>query len=139
MGSPRYGTHSRPRGTVKADPAAGTITVTGSRDVEFILAADTDYRLNFNPDTTDPKTYTGGDPVRIVNSEIDAAAAMPYTKLYDRHLADYKALYDRVDLEINPGQTFPICPLLSDLPITATASLTTTWSACTSSMAATSS
>ena len=99
-----------PRGTVKADPAAGTITVTGSRDVEFILAADTDYRLNFNPDTTDPKTYTGGDPVRIVNSEIDAAAAMPYTKLYDRHLADYKALYDRVDLEINPGQTFPNLP-----------------------------
>ena len=98
------------RGTVKADPAAGTITVTGSRDVEFILAADTDYRMNFNPDTTDPKTYTGGDPVRIVNSEIDAAAAMPYAKLYDRHLADYKALYDRVDLEINPGQTFPNLP-----------------------------
>lgn len=98
------------RGTVSTDAAAGTITVDGSRDVEFILAADTDYRMNFNPDTTDPKTYTGADPTAIVNADIEAAAAMPYTKLYDRHLADYKSLYDRVSLEINPGETFPNLP-----------------------------
>ncbi|MCM1483611.1 MAG: glycoside hydrolase N-terminal domain-containing protein [Muribaculaceae bacterium] len=98
------------RGKITPDAAAGTITVTGSSDVEFILAADTDYRMNFNPDMTDPKTYVGPNPVTTVNAMIDAAVRMSYKQLYARHLKDYKTLYDRVDLAINPSETF------SDLP-----------------------
>ncbi|MBO4944009.1 MAG: glycoside hydrolase family 95 protein, partial [Muribaculaceae bacterium] len=98
------------RGSITADRTNGTITVAGSRDVEFLLAADTDYRMNLNPDYTDATTYTGGDPLATVNADIDAAAAMPYSKLYDRHLADYRNLYDRVKLQINPTEKFKNLP-----------------------------
>lgn len=98
------------RGSITADQANGTITVTGSRDVEFLLAADTDYRLNLNPDYTDATTYTGDDPLAVVNADIDAAATMPYSKLYGRHLADYRNLYDRVKLQINPSEKFKNLP-----------------------------
>ena len=98
------------RGTITPDAKAGTITVSGSSDVEFILAADTDYRMNFNPDMTDPHTYVGPDPVAMVNKMINAAVRMPYNQLYARHQKDYKNLYDRVKLSINPSETFTNVP-----------------------------
>ncbi|MCM1110419.1 MAG: glycoside hydrolase family 95 protein [Clostridium sp.] len=98
------------KGTIEVDPETRTITVSGARDVEFLLAADTDYRMNFDPDTTDPKAYVGADPTPNVEKTIAAALRLPYEKLYMRHLEDYKSLYDRVRLTVNPAHQFPNLP-----------------------------
>lgn len=87
-------------GTVHADAATGLITVTGATDVEFLLAGDTDYVMNFDPDFNDPKAYTGMDPVANVNSIIARASAMSYAELLGRHVADYRNLYARVTLDL---------------------------------------
>ena len=97
-------------GTVTANPTARTITVSGSNDVEFILAGDTDYIMNFDPDMSDPNAFVGVDPVASVNSMIEKAAAKTYDELYDNHYADYSALYNRVDLAINPSESFENLP-----------------------------
>lgn len=98
-------------GSVEADAAKRTISVTGADDVEFLLAGDTDYRMNFSPDTSDPKAFVGTDPAVIVNKVIDAASRKSYEQLYADHLKDYSNLYNRVVLAINPDESRP-----SDLP-----------------------
>lgn len=47
----------------------GTVTNThdqllieGADEVVFLITADTDYLINFNPDFTNPKTYVGVNP-----------------------------------------------------------------------------
>lgn len=40
----------------------GKFIVRNADEVIFLLTADTDYKLNFNPDFKDPKTYVGPDP-----------------------------------------------------------------------------
>lgn len=90
-------------GKVSADPSTGKIMITGASDVEFLLAGDTDYAMNFNPDFNNPKTYVGVNPSAIVNSVIDHASSESYARLYDRHLKDYLSLYDRVKISINPS------------------------------------
>lgn len=97
-------------GTVVADPSARTITVSGSNDVEFLLAGDTDYIMNFDPDMTDPYAFVGVDPVTSVNERIEKAATKTYDELYDAHYADYSELYGRVDLSINPSESFENLP-----------------------------
>lgn len=87
---------------VVTDANEGTITVDGSKNVEFILSGDTDYVMNFDPDMTDPYAFVGTDPVANVNTNIERASAMSYDKLYSRHLEDYKALFNRVNISINP-------------------------------------
>lgn len=91
-------------GTVTADATARTITVSGSKDVEFILSGDTDYVMNFNPSTSDPNAFVGTDPVANVNANVDAALAKTYDQLYASHYEDYSRLFDRVKLEINPSE-----------------------------------
>lgn len=93
-------------GTVKADASARTITVSGSHDIEFILAGDTDYAMNFNPDMTYNNAFVGMDPVANVNKIMENAAAKTYDELYATHMEDYSNLFDRVKIEINPDQKF---------------------------------
>lgn len=97
-------------GTVTVNTAARTITVSGSNDVEFLLAGDTDYAMNFDPDMTSNTAFVGVDPVANVNSIIENAARKSYDELYDTHYADYSALYNRVDIAINPDQEFENLP-----------------------------
>lgn len=94
-------------GTVKANADNATITVSGATDAVFLISADTDYRLNLNPDTTDPKAYVGADPAAIVNDNIARADALGYRGLLDSHIRDYKNLYDRVKLNLNPSGSAP--------------------------------
>lgn len=98
------------KGVVTTDTANGTITVTGSSNVEFLLAADTDYRMNFDPDMTDNKAFVGVDPVASVNAMIDGAATKNYKKLYTAHINDYKELFNRVSMTINPDEKFSNIP-----------------------------
>ena len=102
-------------GTVTANATSRTITVDGSNDVEFILAADTDYAMNFNPDYNDNNTFVGIDPVANVNSIMKNAATKTYDELYATHISDYSTLFDRVQLEINPAEKFDNRPTPSRL------------------------
>ena len=60
----------------------GRITVKEADEVVFYVTADTDYKMNFAPDFTDPKTYVGVNPLE--------------------HYKDYASLFNRVKLELNP-------------------------------------
>ncbi len=91
------------KGKIKPDAEKGEITVTGTTDCRFLLAADTDYRMNFEPDTDNPFAFTGPDPLPSVNRSIDNALTKSPETLFSDHLADYQALYNRTALSINPS------------------------------------
>ncbi len=97
-------------GTVTPNATSRNITISGATDVDFILAADTDYKMNFNPSTTDPAAFVGEDPVANVNEWIDAAKDRSFDDLYARHYEDYSNIYDRTSLEINPGTVYSNLP-----------------------------
>lgn len=97
-------------GTIVTDATKRTITVNGSTDVEFIIAGDTDYKMNFDPNTSDNKAFVGVDPVKSVNDMIESAIEKDYSELYNNHQRDYLKLFNRVELSINPNQTFENLP-----------------------------
>ena len=77
--------------------------VKGADEVVFLLTADTDYKMNFDPDFTNPKTYVGNDPSQTTQAMMDKAFAKGYDELYRNHEADYTKLFNRVQLHLNPG------------------------------------
>lgn len=97
-------------GTISVDAAARTITISNATNAEFLVTADTDYKMNFDPNFSDAKTYVGVDPVANVNDIIAAAKDKNYDELLARHRADYSALYSRVELAINPGSVYSNLP-----------------------------
>ncbi|MEU8887841.1 glycoside hydrolase family 95 protein [Streptomyces sp. NPDC048442] len=78
--------------------SGGRITVTGADSATFVFSAGTDY-ADRHP------AYRGADPHRAVTSAVTRAAVQPYGKLRAAHIADHRALYDRVQLDI--GQRMP--------------------------------
>ena len=74
------------------------LQVKGADEVEFILTADTDYKMNFDPDFNDPKTYVGVEPMETTASWLKTAKALNYKRLMRRHLADYRPIFTRVSL-----------------------------------------
>ena len=76
------------------------LQVKGADEVEFILTADTDYKMNFDPDFNDPKTYVGVEPMETTASWLKAAKALNYKRLMRRHLADYRPIFTRVSLSL---------------------------------------
>lgn len=93
-----------PSGRVEVDPEHATISVDGSDDAVFILAADTDYKANTDPDFADPGTYTGANPTANVNAVAEKALELGYESLRQRHIADYRSLYDRVSLSLGDNR-----------------------------------
>ncbi|ROT29458.1 glycoside hydrolase N-terminal domain-containing protein [Micromonospora sp. HM5-17] len=83
------------------DGADGTVTVAEADAATLVLAAGTDYADAY-------PTYRGPDPHPRVTAAVDAAAAKPYAELLAAHVADYRALFDRVALDI--GQEMPNIP-----------------------------
>ena len=69
----------------------------------FLLTADTDYKMNFDPDFNDPLAYVGVDPDKTTEAWLGAAAKMDYKRLLDRHLEDYQPIFDHVSLQIGDG------------------------------------
>lgn len=82
--------------------AGGELRIAGAHEVVFFITADTDYKMNFDPDFDDPKAYVGVDPLETTRRRMDAAAAKGYDALFAEHLADYAALFGRVRLSLNP-------------------------------------
>ncbi len=102
-------------GTLKAEN--GKIIAKGADEVIFLLTADTDYKLNFDPDFNDPKTYVGADPEQTTAAMMKQAASHSYAELCERHKADYTALFDRVKLNLNPNAPTTLeYPGVNDLP-----------------------
>ena len=94
---------------IQAETKGGTLsnagcrlTVKGADEVVFYVTADTDYKMNFNPDFKDPKTYVGVDPAETTCQWISNAVMQGYTALFQQHYSDYAALFNRVRLNLNP-------------------------------------
>lgn len=97
---------------IKAITKGGTTTVEQDRlivkdadEVVFLLIADTDYKMNFQPDFKDPKTYVGSDPEQTTRKTMEGAIRKGYDELYRAHEADYTSLFNRVKLQLNPEVT----------------------------------
>ncbi len=78
----------------KVTAANGELRVTGADAVTILLAAATDY----DPDPK--KNFRGGPPAPKVAAAIDRAAAKPYARLLADHVADHRALFGRVSLDL---------------------------------------
>ena len=103
-------------GTVKATND-GKLVAKGADEVIFILTADTDYKINFNPDFKDPKTYVGVNPVASTEAMMKAASARSYEELKARHQEDYLSLFNRVKISLNPNAPMTLeYPSIYDLP-----------------------
>ena len=94
---------------IQAETKGGTLSNTGCRltvkgadEVVFYVTADTDYKMNFNPDFKDPKAYVGVDPAETTCQWINNAVMQGYTALFQQHYSDYAALFNRVRLNLNP-------------------------------------
>lgn len=90
--------------------AGSKLSVQGADDVVFLVTADTDYKMNFNPDFNDPKTYVGVNPAETTRQWMEAAAQKGYESLFKDHYADYAALFNRVKLDLNPEKTVSNLP-----------------------------
>ena len=103
-------------GSVKAT-TDGKLVAKGADEVIFILTADTDYKINFDPDFTDPKTYVGVNPVESTDAMMKAATARSYDELKARHQEDYLSLFNRVKINLNPNAPMTLeFPSIYDLP-----------------------
>lgn len=95
----------------------GKICTKNADEVCFYISADTDYKMNFDPDFDNPRTYVGVAPDETTRKWIDDAVAKGYDKLFEEHYNDYSALFGRVKLDINPNAPTTLeYPGKADLP-----------------------
>lgn len=92
------------------EAAEDKLIIKGADEVVFILTADTDYKINFNPDFSNPLTYVGANPEQNTKQVIDKAATQSYKELLKHHVDDYSSLFNRVRLSINPNVQSPNLP-----------------------------
>ena len=79
------------------------IAVSGADAVTVIFSCATSYRLDgqiFSCDEPKDKLRGFPSPKADVVSAVDAAEALDYERLLSRHVADYRALFERVSLNI---------------------------------------
>jgi alpha-L-fucosidase 2 len=84
-------------GTVSAGEN-GTVRVENANAATLILSTGANYAADF-------PTYRGVDPHAAITARVDAAAAKGHARLLADHQADYRALFDRVSLDIGQGET----------------------------------
>jgi alpha-L-fucosidase 2 len=92
---------------VRALAEGGESTVAGNNlrirkadSVVLLLSAATDYAL-------DPPSYRGAPPEEPTAKQIDTAASAPYDDLRARHIADHRALFRRVTLDLGQPADHP--------------------------------
>ena len=109
--------HAHHKGGTLEATSDGKLVARNADEVTFLLTADTDYRLNFNPDFTDAQAYVGVNPVESTDAMMKAAEAYTYEELKERHKADYTSLFNRVKLSLNPHAPMTLeYPSRYDLP-----------------------
>lgn len=93
-------------GTVKTDGSircdGDTLSVTGATELTALLCIETSF-AGF--DAAPEKPY-----LAPCEDRLQKAAATPFAQLYDRHTADHRALYDRVQADFG----FPACEKMTD-------------------------
>ena len=77
----------------------GQIKVSGSKKVTILVAADTDYKINFNPAVDDAKAFVGVNPEATTGQWISTGKS--WDELLAEHIADYRALFDRVGFSLS--------------------------------------
>ncbi len=89
---------------MKVIPDGGTmiaqndgILVQDADSVLILMTAGTNYHQSMDDSF---HYFTGVNPLIAVGDRLQAAAQKGYTQLYDRHVNDYKHLFDRVDLNL---------------------------------------
>lgn len=95
-------------GTLKAED--DRLIVKDADEVVFLLTADTDYKMNFNPDFKDSKAYVGNDSEQTTQAMMKQALQKGYDELYRNHENDYTSLFNRVRLQLNPEENSPNLP-----------------------------
>jgi len=76
--------------------------VEGADAVTVLVALATDYKAEY------PAFRSGGDPRRVTSERIEAAAALGWDKLKQRHVADHQALFNRVSLDLGSNDAPPL-------------------------------
>ena len=71
------------------------IIVKDADEVVFLLTADTDYKINFNPDFNDPQTYVGKDPEQTTLAMMYSTGKSDIDKKYKNMLDRKKIKYLR--------------------------------------------
>lgn len=84
--------------------ANNCITVKDADEVVFYVTADTDYKMNFNPDFKNPRTYVGVNPEKTTKNWLCNAVRKGYDNLWVAHYSDFASLFNRVKLQINNSQ-----------------------------------
>ena len=84
------------RGSVKPDGQALAIDAADSLTV--LLTADTSFS------NSPARKWRGPHPAKDIESRLKAAAATPYETLKNEHLADHRALYRRVKIDLGPAR-----------------------------------
>jgi alpha-L-fucosidase 2 len=80
------------------DKSDSLYLVKGSNAVSIYYTVATDFKLV-------PPMFRGADPGKITSDVIAAVAKDGYTKVRDRHIADYQRLYNRTSLHLeNPSK-----------------------------------
>lgn len=103
-------------GEVSID-SQGRISAKYCDEVVFLLSGDTDYFMNFFPDFNDCNTYVGINPIENTEKTFERIEGLTYTDLLHNHLKDYKQLFDRVSLSLNPNRPMTLeYPSQRDLP-----------------------
>ena len=87
----------------KRTVSKGKIRIVEADEVCFYITGDTDYKINFDPDFNNPQTYVGVNPDLTTEEWIKKAVSKGYDKLFKEHYNDYSALFNRVELKINPN------------------------------------
>ncbi len=83
----------------------GALVFNACDELTLFLAADTNYVMDYS------KQWRGGDPHQRLNSLIANAKKRSLTYLRDRHVKDFKRLFDRVAIDL--GTTSPEIAKLS--------------------------
>lgn len=86
------------------------IEVIGADEVVFIVAGATDYKMNFNPDFSDPLTYVGESPELKTGKTLASAVNKTYDELLNNHLKDYQAIFSRVNIDLGDDSEFAKLP-----------------------------
>jgi len=97
----------------------GKITVQNADSVIIFVTVGTNYQLKstvFTQKTPDLKFAEFPNPHDMLSQRIANAIAKGYVQLYQRHLADYTSLFNRVNLNINNAKrsTFTTDKLLNN-------------------------
>lgn len=77
----------------RCEPRGDRIGIVSADAVEILLVAGTSYRAHY-PD------YRGPDPRAALDRRLQSAAALSWPTLRQRHTDDYRALFERVSLDL---------------------------------------